>query len=235
MPWIADKFPGLYDWYRKHFGTYELVDPRPIQAEAPYTYYLPEAHVIAAILPGDLVKLTFHGKPEGREWDSERMWVEVIQIESDSLTGLLRNDPDDMPQLKEDDVVVFHPFHVIDILREDPEKPTLPENETLSQQYWDRCLVDTCVLEDGVPVEYIYREEPDLSEEGDKFPDGGWRIRGDARGISDKEMESRDFQYIALGKVLNADDSWLHLIDEPVGSRFMRNFDTGEYEKCEEE
>jgi len=31
-------------------------------------------------------------------------------------------------------------------------------------------------------------------------------------------------RYVALGAVLNQDDSWLHLIDEPVGARYMRDF-----------
>ncbi|EGF91960.1 hypothetical protein ABI_03920 [Asticcacaulis biprosthecium C19] len=55
-------------------------------------------------------------------------------------------------------------------------------------------------------------------------------MRGDYRDISEEELESRDVTYIALGKVLNVDDSWLDLIDSPIGSAFLRNFETGQYE-----
>jgi hypothetical protein len=65
----------------------------------------------------------------------------------------------------------------------------------------------------------------------DEFPDSGWRLRGDYRGLSDDEIEARKMSYVALGAVLNRDDSWIHLIEEPVGSAFLRNFETHQYER----
>ena len=66
-----------------------------------------------------------------------------------------------------------------------------------------------------------------MTKEGDKFPDSGWRIRGDTRGSLTEQLRSRKAAYVALGAVLNRDDSWLHLIDEPVGARFEKNFEKG--------
>jgi len=216
----------LYDLYRRFFGRYRLEDPRPIKAEAPYTFYLPSPALSDAVDVGDEVKLIFRSQPAGLKWYSERMWVEVTSASGENLIGKLDNTPSDMPQLKPGDVIHFQRFHIIDV-QSDREPP----KESLAQrQYWDRCMVDRCVVDDNVPVYYIYREEPDLDKDGDKYPDSGWRIRGDYRDISDEELDARKAAYIALGKVLNADDSWLHLIDSPIGSAFLRNFETGEYE-----
>jgi hypothetical protein len=174
---------------------------------------------------GDHVQLLFRSIPHGLKYGIERMWVEVTFIESEHCKGRLLNRPFDTPQLKAGAEVYFHRFHNIDITTD----RELPE-ETVQPQYWDRCLVDQCVLDKEQPVYYIYREEPDMAQEGDKYPDSGWRIRGDYRNVSDDEFEARKHQYIALGKVLNADDSWIHLIDSPIGSAFMKNFETGIYE-----
>jgi hypothetical protein len=91
-------------------------------------------------------------------------------------------------------------------------------------------MVDACVVDGSEPVEYLYRETPDLDQEGDRFPDSGWRIRGRQGAASDSAMDERDSLYVALGVVLNRDDSWLPLIHAPVGAAFRRNFDTGDYE-----
>ncbi|SER59830.1 immunity protein Imm33 domain-containing protein [Sphingobium sp. YR768] len=222
----------LYNLRRRLFGSWSIDDPRPIQADAPYTYFLPPPNEIAALRPGDLVKLVIRSHPPGLEWDAERMWVEVKTIAPDGWSGALANTPFDMPQLHEGSLIRFHPFHIIDLLFEgDRDIPPRPAR----REYWDRCLVDSCVLDEGVPVYYVYREEPDMTDEKDKYPDSGWRIRGDYRDLTDEELEARPFQYIAIGKVLNADDSWLHLIDSPIGSAWLRNFETGAYEPLDEE
>ena len=214
----------IYNLIRRYFGTYRLDDPRPVQREAPYTYYLPSQAHLDSLQIGDRAQLLFRSLPAGVKYGVERMWVEVTAIEGDKISGKLLNKPFDTPQLKEGADIRLQRFHIIDIGTERP----LPD-EIARQQYWDRCMVDQCVL-DGVPVYYVYREEPDLDQEGDTYPDSGWRIRGDYRDITDEELDARKAQYIALGKVLNVDDSWIHLIDSPIGSAFMRNFETGVYD-----
>jgi hypothetical protein len=90
-------------------------------------------------------------------------------------------------------------------------------------------MVDACILDDGVPVEYLYREEPDLAGPDDKHPDSGWRIRGRQGELTDDEMDDREAAYVAVGAVLNRDDSWLHLVDAPTGSAFRRDSASGIY------
>lgn len=221
----------IYNLWRRYFGGYSLDDPRPIQAEAPYTYYLPSVVRLNSTQIGDHVQLLFRSEPYGLKYGVERMWVEVTSVSGEELTGSLLNQPFDMPQLKPGAQIQFKQFHMIDITSE----RELPLDEPKQKQYWDRCMVDRCVVDEGIPVYYLYREEPDLAAPDDKDPDSGWRIRGDYRNVSDEDFEARKAAYIALGKVLNADDSWIHLIDSPIGSAFMRNFETGEYEIYERE
>jgi hypothetical protein len=42
-------------------------------------------------------------------------------------------------------------------------------------------------------------------------------------------MEERKFSYVALGAVLNRDDSWIGWIDAPIGTALMRDFETNKY------
>jgi hypothetical protein len=215
--------------WRARFHHYVIDDPRPIAESAPYTYFLPSENELLAVQPGDIVKLTFRGVPLSPEWGAERMWVQITHASGNELQGVLDNVPCDMPQLRLGDAVAFHRSDIIDVEWAE-ERDQLPPAAPPRREYWDRCLVDACVLDEGVLVHYLYREVPDLGEEGDRYPDSGWRIRGDYRDADDEAVSARDAEYIALGKVLNADDNWLHLIDAPIGSAFLRNWETGAFE-----
>lgn len=204
--------------------TYALDDPRPIAAEAPYTYFLPSEAELAALEPGDLVKLIFRPLTPDRKWDAERMWVIVDNVEAEKLQGRLDNVPDDVPGLAVGDQVEFERYHVVDCDWSDERTQPSPDRP-IRREYWERCMVDSCVLNDGAKVHYLYREEPDVAAESDEYPDSGWRIQGDYRGVSDEAFDAREGDYVALGAVLNVDDSWLHLIDAPAGAAFIRDWE----------
>ena len=157
------------------------------------------------------------------------MWINVDNIEGEELSGLLVNQPEDMPQLKMGERVNFFLWQIIDISWKDLEKAKAFTNE-LEKQVWDRCMVDQQVLDGVARVGYIYREEPDLTGDNDKYPDSGWRVRADTRDLTDEEYENPTPAYIAIGKVLNQDDTWLNLIDSEIGSKFLRNQETEDFE-----
>lgn len=224
----------LYNFWRKHFGSYSLDDPRPIAKESPYTFYLPPKTFIDSLGPGDIAKLIFRGSPAGLNTNAERMWVEITKRDGDRFEGTLDNIPTDMPQLSLGDPVTFSSHEIIDFEWRHPETKTHLKHPP-SKQNWDRCLVDDVILDGAAKVEYIYREDPDMDKDGDEYKDSGWRIRGDHRVGTDEEWENRTASYVAIGAVLNQDDSWLHLVNSPIGSAFIKNFDTDKFEATENE
>lgn len=213
-------------------GSYVLVDPRPIAAGAPYTFFLPSEEELAAITCGDLVKLTFEYVPPGEKWEAERMWVSVTAAGEDGMAGVLESEPDDpAATVHMGEEVSFQTHNVLAIVWSDPSRGPKVES---AREYWERCMVDDCVLYENVPVGYIYREEPDLGQEGDQFPDSGWRIRGRLDGISEEELATRKASYVAIGAVLNRDDSWLQFVDAPIGTALERDFVRDAYAPVED-
>lgn len=204
----------------------ELEDPRPIAASAPYTYDMPWPEELSALQPGDGAQAIFRETAGGRRYGAERMWVMVERIENGFIVGRLDNEPSDMPCIKLGDPVRIPLTHIISCTYvERNQRPKVPERRC----YWDRCFVDACVVEGRSHVDYFYREEPDMAQDGDKYPDSGWRIRGTDDAIAEDERLGKEPMYIALGKVLNADDRWLHLIDSPIGSAFRWDAERADY------
>jgi hypothetical protein len=210
---------------------YKVLDPRPNAAEAPYTYFLPDAELINAVCVGDYVQAIIRASPPSEEYDAERMWIQVSLAQPEWLEGTLDSEPLDMPNLPRSTIMRVPRSHVINVVLADPGR--IPLTVKPKREYWARCMVDQCVLDGELAVGYLYREPPDLTKEGDKFPDSGWRIRGDMRGPLMEQADSRKVAYVALGLVLNQDDSWLHLIDEPVGAKFGKDFNKGVFVRHE--
>lgn len=185
-------------------------DPRPDATRAPYTFFLPFEVELAALQPGDGIKAIFAQTKGETQYEAERMWVLIEDIEDGVITGTLDNEPCDMPLLPVGSRVRIPLSHAISTgFRKDWQRPRIPDRK----EYWERCLVDDCVLAGRSRPVYIYREDPDMTREGDTFPDSGWRIRGTEDAVEEDEAAGRTIQYVALGAVLNQDDSWLHLID----------------------
>jgi hypothetical protein len=125
-------------------AVYYIEDPRPIAADAPYTFFRPSAEELVAIGPRDLVKLLFQYTHETETWAAERMWVRVQQVEGDHLSGTLANQPDERTsRLALDDTITFELFHVLAIVWDKPEQAP---PEPVYREYWERYLVDNCVL-----------------------------------------------------------------------------------------
>lgn len=207
-----------------------LNDPRPIAAGAPYTFFLPHDIELAALKPGDGVKAIFRQTEGETKYDAERMWVLIERIEDGVVFGTLDSDPADMPLIEAGMPVAIPLTHVISTAfhTSNPRPETPPRRE-----YWERCFVDACVVEGRCHADYIYREEPDMTRDDDEYEDSGWRIRGTSEAIADDELRGEGPMYIAIGKVLNADDRWLPLIDREHGTAFQWDADVQDYVELE--
>lgn len=193
-------------------------DPRPIAAANPYTFWMPHPDELAALKRKDGIKAIFHQTLGDPKYSSERMWVLIEDITDGIVTGTLDNEPAGMDLINLGDRVSIPLTHAISTaFHKDNPSPEVPPH----CEYWERCFVDDCVLEGRSQVDYLYREEPDMTREGDKYPDSGWRIRGTEQAVVEDKANNAKARYIALGKVLNADDRWLYLIDREPGCAFQ--------------
>jgi len=196
--------------------SWQLEDADPIAAAHPYTFYKPSREVIDRVCPGEVVKLIFCFNSEDPEAPrAERMWVLVEErLPDGSFRGRLDNHPRHIRDLQADDPICFRPCHVISTEHDD--------QDNLVERYAKRCFVTRRVLDEGRPVAYLYREDPDDED------DSGWRIT--AGDESDAYMEdSANVAYVSLGAVLSRDDSFRGLLEVPAGSAFSRNPQTGEF------
>jgi hypothetical protein len=189
-----------------------LEDASARAAANPYTFYKPAAAELAKVRPGEVVKLIFGFRSDDPAAPgAERMWVRVDTIDgAGGFTGRLDNTPRWIADLAPDAPIAFRDIHVI-ATEHDP-----PDN--VVEKYLPRCFVSARVLADGRPVGYLYREEPDRDD------DSGWRLlAGDES--QDYLDDPANLSYVSLGAVLNRDDAYVHLLDRPEGSAFVRQDD----------
>ena len=190
--------------------TWHLVDAATRAAEGRYTFYRSSPDEILKVRPGENVKLIFafdSSDPQAPE--AERMWVIVDSIDgTGGFTGRLGNDPVWIRDLQAGEVVEFRDSHIINTEHD--------SQDNIVNRYLPRCFVTQRVLRDGSRVGYLYREDPDDDT------DSGWRLfAGDE---SPEYMEdAANVAFVSLGAVLNRDDSFLALLESPVGSAFARD------------
>ncbi len=191
---------------------------------------MPHELELAALKPGDGVKAIFRQTEGETAHNAERMWVLIERIVDGTVYGTLDNEPHDMPLIEAGMPVSIPLTHVIaTVFDESNPRPHTPPR----REYWDRCMVDDCVVEGRCHADYLYREEPDMTREGDTYPDSGWRIRGTQEAIDADAEAGHEPHYIAVGKVLNSDDRWIHLIDREVGVAFQWDAEAQDYIELE--
>lgn len=198
--------------------TWHLDNVREIAKENPYTFYVPSEQLLVLIEVGDLVKLMFVNDlaDESSQYRAERMWVQVCQINGHHFVGVLDNTPYEMHQLKAGDEICFEKQHIMSVYDKDDPVPSV------TNQYWDRCWTTKAILDGQADIGFIYRGEPTPKRDKDEYADSGWQIlSGDE---SDEYMDDpKTIQYIALGRLLNIDDGFIHLLDSDIGSAFIKN------------
>jgi len=83
---------------------FEVLDPRPNAASAPYTFFLPDPELIKAVCKGDHVKAIIRAVPPSEKYDAERMWIRVTSTQPDWIEGTLDSQPHDKPKLPGSDL-----------------------------------------------------------------------------------------------------------------------------------
>ena len=197
--------------------TWKLTDAEAIASANKYTFFKPSAQTIAALQQGEFVQLIFEiVDPPDEGPGAERMWVEIVEVDAaGGYRGLLRNDPSAIEDLKFGDQVAFEPCHIIKTERD--------EDGGLVEKYSSRCFVSNKILNEGAKVGRLWREDPHTSD------DSGWRfLAGDERG--GYLIDPGNCQCVSIGAVLRSDDSFIELLEHPVGARFKRRAETNTFE-----
>lgn len=203
------------DW---NCGGWRIIDPRPIQQENPYTFFVPSNEEKQALEKGDLVKLWFESLDPEIEI-LERMWVIYGGKNEDECYGQLDNEPCIIEGLSVGDTIKFQDFHIISVW------DCKIDNVDDEERYFARCYVDPRVLDDGAPIGRMERRKPKKQRWWHRnkcaYPDTGWHIYAEGSTLRSRRM----MHYLAIGLVLNQDDRFKHLLHSPVGTKVVKDGD----------
>lgn len=206
-------------------GSWKLVDSEELSKTNKYTFYKPSRKVTDQLKIGNLVKMTFEFESTNKEHPrAERMWVKITKINNIQFKGELNNHPFYLHELQAGDEIIFEHKHIIDHNLEISEP-------NLVDKYINRCFVTSKVLHENQQVNYLYREKPLKNTDERDYEDSGWKIMA---GDETQEYmdDDENIHLVSLGAVLTIDDSFIHLLESPIGTSYERN-EKGEFIKIE--
>jgi len=214
----------MKNWFKKHSNNKKIEDNTPWQLdnvykrnkESPYTFYKPSKAVTDKLKAGDLVKLVFFSDSDTDGYKEERMWVEITDRNKENFVGKLDNEPYHLKSLKLGQILHFGTEHICDTEYED--------DDAAKMDYYFNALVTVSndVLERN-EFNFLLKDKPNEPN------DSGWVIFS---GYEEDEFNSNadNFQIVALGVVLNVDDSILAFINESPLCAYERN-EFGQFDK----
>ena len=203
----------------------KIEDPRPMAEKFRYHCALPSEECLNAIRQGDsvTVKISLPNTVQLATSSNKNVSFEVLSVTSDSFKGLMRIPPD-WPA-SDSDILIELPKWAVKVVEfADPAYKHLAELPR--DKYPDWCLIHTWGdrLEELrlTDAEFLYREKPKTSPENETRPDSGWRVSRYSRPMADEDVYLDRVRYVPICVALDVDDSWLYLIDKPIGSAFKR-------------
>lgn len=196
---------------------YAIEDPRPVRAENPYSFYLPCRARLEALATDDHVKAIFTPLQGDGDGGSERMWLQIVGTDGDTLRCTLQNQPFGIEALNHGDAVEIRRHHVIDIETQRADDP--PETNG-NDQYFERCLVDERIIA-GTPIHRIVRDEPEPADYHgkDRFGWTGWRF--EAEGYAPDTATGT----YALVVPMRRESGYADMLDAPAGTVIERDGD----------
>ncbi|AUC51918.1 hypothetical protein CDO87_01330 [Sagittula sp. P11] len=199
-------------------AAWRLLDPRPLKAEAPYTYFIPSPRELARLEPGDVVMLEFMAPARG-DHPGQRLPVRLDTQAGDHWFGMLMSAPRDLAGLEAGSLVEFRPWHIVAV----PEARADEGAHEEESRFLACALVDGRILSGGAEVGALERRHP-MPWTGQTSPYA--RIYGETGWVFYPEggprLADHAMDYVPIGLVLNIDDSMLPLLRKPLGTRIIR-------------
>ncbi len=140
---------------------YTLDDVQQKNRENPRHFQSPTEEEIAALQPGDEVRLIFRlPAPRDDGLSGERMWVRIASIDDQQFTGELQSKPAALQNLQPGDSISFGPQHIATVV----VKGKAPFDE-------DKLAIVTEKTLEAREINWVVR-----APETDDEQDSGWRL-----------------------------------------------------------
>ena len=183
----------------------------------PYTFYKPSDGVLGKLKIGDVVKLVVDYKmPGGDVTTAESISVEIIVLGGEKYTGRLLSKPDCVEGVGP--LVEFEGRNIIDTSYLDNKCGELG-------RYAQHCKVANGVFYEYEKIFLLKRAPPD------KDRDSGWTMLGE-NDFGEFIDDPYEMALVSIGAVLNIEDTFIHLLDEPIGSEFLWDKTKNSFVKC---